>query len=110
MHNVIVSHTRIVSQRTIESLHREQRSIKNASARLTALKTRYESRETHVIAKIKGGAHVSPGALLLAIGQDARRNVAWRSEFERMCGKDEAERIVQETEPTLTEYLVISRR
>jgi hypothetical protein len=85
------------------------RRLLTMEKRLRELERQYESEKAAILAAIEAGARIQPGRLTAVIQTFTRRIVQWREEFEKRLGKEEVERVLDATPPTVYKSLKIIR-
>lgn len=99
----------MIAQTRLKKLLTLQRMIEKLTKNLDSIKLSYSSDAEEIINALTNGESVERGALLVAVNTTLRRVVSWRGVVEEKLGKDEAERILNETPPHVSRRLVISR-
>lgn len=84
---------------------------------MSSLKARFKHAESDylraclpVIAALRNGAPVEPGIMLAAVKDVLRRSIAWRKEFEKLCGKAAVDAVIAANPPKQRYELVLTRR
>lgn len=98
-----------ITQPALALLDRLARDVTTAERRVTTARQRYRRRAVPVIHALLAGTPINPGVRIAAVKEHRRRAIAWRREYEAKLGRDEAQRIVDQTEPTVRNELVITR-
>ena len=90
--------TREIVQKSLEVTQDQLRSILELEARRDALIEEIVALRSNVEFRIRNFGHVSSGLLTAFIEKHAgRRCPKWREEFEKVCGREIAEAIIEAT-------------
>lgn len=106
--NLAVKLQPVVNKNSILEIAERQRKIRSLKKALEKAETELKPIEQEVIEALESGAILEPGSPLASVRTDERRNVPWRAKFEEWNGKEAAEKIIANTEPTITKKLVIA--
>lgn len=99
-----------ITQKQLIHLMNAQRDLREAAESLKEKKAACEAVETPVRQALLDGSPVERGPMLVSLARTERRNVAWRKIIEEKLGNEEAERILNATEPTVYHAVVVSVR
>lgn len=76
------------------------RILKQANAELSLL-------TKEIFDRVDDKSKIERGVFVVAISESSRRSPKWKDHFAAVAGPREVERILQETEPTITRKLVL---
>lgn len=86
-----------------------QESIAALKRRIETLTKSQDKLEETIISKIDFGADTSTCGFLVSVRHSQKRFPAWREHFIQVCGKEEADRVLECTEAKTYRDLVIKK-
>lgn len=84
-------------------------SISALKRRIEVLSKSADNLEESLISKLDFGANFSACGFLLSVRQTEKRLPKWREQFIQVCGKKEADRVLESTEAKVYRNLIIKK-
>lgn len=91
----------------IEKILAMRESQKALRDRLALIEQAISDAEKEVIGLVEAGADLSQAGYAISVSSSERRYPAWKEHFIEFAGKQKADQILEETEPTLYRRLVV---
>lgn len=100
---------KIITNKEIEILASYVAQKVELAKQLRALEVAIESAETELKEAIQSGTPIVSLEYTVAINETSRRSPSWKSEFEKLAGKAAAQQVLENTAPSVTQHIVITK-